>query len=280
MGPRSEIVPADGTWGRCGSIWDPNCDGQEHGNGNGTWTQRMQVHESQLDVGVNPGATYKFESWYIARDDINILNSMATLSVTPHYGSGQWSLNSQTGYRLGPAIDRWVDPAHPGANSANASITSNEGHAKVAVKATNNGDGTWTYYYAVMNLDFARAIEQTPAAGPDPRVVSNAGFDSFTVPIPAGATVSTTSFRNGTVDGSGAWTPTTGSTSVTWNASGQPTLNWGTMFSFSLTVNAAPHSGTPTVTSKGNGLVSLHVLNSGSPASYNATSIVPTTVSN
>jgi hypothetical protein len=131
-----------------------------------------------------------------------------------------------------------------------------------------------------MNLDFARAIVQSPAAGPDPHVVSNAGFDSFTVPIPAGATVGTTSFRNGTVDGSGAWTPTTGSTSVTWSASGQPTLDWGTMYSFSLTLNASPNAGRPTPISKGNGSVSLHVFNSGSPVSYSAPSVVPTTIQN
>ena len=278
MGPRSEIVPDGGVWGRCGSIWDPSCTGTEHSNGNGSWTQRMQVHESQIDPAANPGAVYKFESWYIARDDINILNSMATLTVTPHYSSNQWSLQSQTNYRLGPAIDRWVDPNTPGANALNVAINSSEGHAKVAVKATNNGNGTWTYYYAVMNLDFARAIVQAPAAGPDPRVLSNAGFDSFTVPIPAGATVSTTSFRNGTVDGSGAWTVSTGSNSVTWSANGQAPLNWGTMYSFSLTVNASPHTSTPTLTSKGNGHVTLHVLNSGSPASYAASSIVPNTL--
>jgi hypothetical protein len=278
MGPRSEIVPAEGTWGRCGSIWDPNCDGNEHSNGNGSWTQRMQVHESQLDVGVNPGATYKFESWYIARDDINIINSMATLSVTPHYQSNQWSLSNQTQYRLGPAIDRWVDPTNPGPNATNKSITSGEGHAKVAVKAIDNGNGTWTYNYAVMNLDFARAIEQNPAAGPDPRVLSNAGFDSFSVPIPAGATVGTTSFRNGAVDGSGAWTVSTSGNHVTWSANGQAPLNWGTMFSFSLTVNASPHTATPQPTSGGNGVVTLHVVNAGSPATYGATSIIPITM--
>ena len=137
MGPRSEIVPAAGLWGRCGSIWDPGCDGQQHGNGNGTWTQRMKVNESQLDPALNPGATYKFESWYVARDDINIYNSMATLSVIPHYNSGShsWSLNSQSGYRLGPAIDRWVDPASPPANAMNTELASSEGHVKVAVKA-------------------------------------------------------------------------------------------------------------------------------------------------
>ena len=41
MGPRSEIVPATGIWGRCGSIWDASCTGTQHSNGNNSWTQRM-----------------------------------------------------------------------------------------------------------------------------------------------------------------------------------------------------------------------------------------------
>ena len=110
MGPRSEIVPADGIWGRCGSIWDSTCTGTQHSNGNGSWTQRMQVHESQIDPAANPGATYMMESWYIAREDINIENSMATINGTPHYASNQWSLNSQSGFKLGPAVNRWVEP--------------------------------------------------------------------------------------------------------------------------------------------------------------------------
>ena len=32
----------------------------------------MQVHESQIDPAANAGATYMMESWYIAREDINI----------------------------------------------------------------------------------------------------------------------------------------------------------------------------------------------------------------
>ena len=282
MGPRSEIVAATGIWGRCGSIWDPSCTGQDNGNnGNDTWTQRMKVIESQLDPTANPGATYKFESWYVARDDINILNSMATTTVVPHYNSGShtWSL-SQSGYRLGPAIDRWVDPSSPGTSAMNSSITNGEGHAKVAVKVTDNGNGTWTYNYAVMNLDFARAIVQAQTNGPDPRVVSNKGFDSFSVPIPAGATVSATQFRNGNTGNTGAWTASVGSNAVTWSAGSQPTLDWGTMYSFSMTVNASPRPSTPSPTSRGGGAVSLHVANSGSPAAYITASLVPQRIAN
>jgi hypothetical protein len=279
MGPRSEIVPASGTWGRCGSIWDPNCTGSQHSNGNGTWTQRMQVHESQIDPAANPGATYMMESWYVAREDINIENSMATINGTPHYTSNSWSLNGQTNFKLGPAVNRWVSPTSPAANTLNSAITNAEGHARVAVKAIDNGDGTWRYIYAVENLDFARAVVQPPDNGPDPRVVSNKGFDSFSVPIPAGATVSGITFHNGTVDGSGQWTVSTSGNTVTWTAPGTNTLDWGSMYTFSFTVNAAPGAPShPQSSPQGNGAVVLHVATSGSPAAYKTRSIVPTTL--
>ncbi|MGH8171980.1 MAG: hypothetical protein ACREPX_02460 [Rhodanobacteraceae bacterium] len=276
MGPRSEIVPATGVWGRCGSIWDSTCTGTQHGNGNSAWTQRMQVHESKIDPAANPGTTYMMESWYIARDDINIYNSMATITATPHYASNQWSLSGQSNYKLGPAIDRWVSPIAPSANSLSTEIGGTEGHAKVAVKAFNLGNGSWRYDYAVENLDFARAVLQAPEHGPDPRVISNKGFDSFSVPIPAGASVIATTFRNGTVDGSGAWTVATGSNAVTWSAGATQTLDWGSMYTFSLTITASPALVGPQPSPRGNGAVKLHVATSGSPASYSARSLVPT----
>jgi hypothetical protein len=271
-------VPAQGIWGRCGSIWDPNCTGTEHNNGNSPWTQRMQTHESQIDPAANVGATYMIESWYIARDDQNIHNSMATITGTPHWSSGQWSFNGQTNYKLGPAIDRWVSPTAPPANSLNSEISSSEGHAKVAVKVTSLGGNSWRYDYAVENLDYSRAVIEPPTAGTDPRVVSNKGFDTFSVPIPAGANVSATNFHNGSVDGSGAWTAAVGASSVTWSANGAATLDWGSMYSFSLTVNASPASGHPQTSPRGNGAVTLHVATSGSPASYSSRSIVPATL--
>ncbi|MEO8461430.1 MAG: hypothetical protein ABI451_12940, partial [Dokdonella sp.] len=170
MGPRSEILPASGIWGRCGSIWNPltgdapgTCTGSYNTsdpNNNTTWTQRMLTRESQLDPSANPNATYYFESWYAVRDDIDIYNSMATMTGVPTWNlaSHNWAFYSQANYRLGPAIDRWVSPTAPPANAKSAEIFNSEGHAKVAVKATDLGGGNWRYDYAVMNLDFARGL--------------------------------------------------------------------------------------------------------------------------
>ncbi len=265
MGPRSEIVPAKALWGRCGSIWDPQCDGNEHSNGNTTWTQRLQTHESQVDSNVNPGATFLMDSWYVARQDINIYNSMATVTGTPHYSGNQWSFSGQANYRLGPAIDRWVDPTSPPPNSMNTELAATEGHAKLAVKVTDLGDGTWRYDYAVMNLDFARAVVQAQGSnhGPDPRVVSNMGFDSLS--IPAGGTIGATTFSNGTVDDANAWTESSGTGSVTWTAPQGGTLDWGTLYSYSIISSSGPVAGNAT----------LHVAEAGTPASYDVATLVP-----
>ena len=266
MAPRTEIVPAKAIWGRCGSIFDPNCTGNydNQDGGNDEWTQRLKTHESQVDPAANVGATYMMDSWYIARQDINIYNSMATVTGTPHYQSSMWSFSGQSNFRLGAAIDRWVDPSNLPPNSMNSELAVNEGHAKLAVKATDLGNGTWRYDYAVMNFDFARAVTQSQAGhGPDPRVVSNMGFDSLS--IPAGGTIGATTFSNGTVDGANAWTASNANGSVIWTAPTGGTLDWGTMYSYSIVSSSAPVAGTAT----------LHVAQSGTPASYDIATLVP-----
>ncbi|MGA9340889.1 MAG: hypothetical protein WBV61_00970, partial [Rhodanobacteraceae bacterium] len=284
MAPRSEIVPAQGIWGRCGSIFDPDCTGNYavFNGGNNAWSQRMKTKESQLDPAANPGATFMAESWYIARDDIDIYNSMATITGNPVWSAGghQWNFSEQSNYRLGPAIDRWVDPTAPTGNSLNTELDAPEGHAKVAVKAIDLGNGTWRYEYAVMNLDFARAVIVPPDNGPDPRVLSNQGFDSFSVPIPAGVHVFTPGMTTGDDNPNSNWRTQVADGHVTWSTdmsvpgftdSGHPqvtalpTLDWGTMYSFSFIANTPPTAGNGT----------LHVAETGSPASYDTATLVP-----
>jgi hypothetical protein len=185
--------------------------------------------------------------------------------VNPQFSGSQWSLSGASNYRLSGAIDRWVDPSAPGANAMNTELAAPEGHAKVAVKVTDLGDGTWRYDYAVMNFDFARAVTagQGSGHGPDPRVVSNMGFDSLSVP--AGGTIGATTFSNGTVDGSTAWTASNANGSVIWTAPTGATLDWGTMYSYSIVSSSAPVAGNAT----------LHVAESGTPASYDVATLVP-----
>ncbi len=238
MGPRSEIVPATNQWGRCGSIYDTNCDGLSNSSGNGSFDQRMVVRESQFSGAGQTGATYLFESWYLARQDVNILNSMATKRGTFTRSGAVWVVGGNDQYRLGPAIDRWVDPAAPGPNAASTAISTPEGNVKVAVKTTALGGGLWRYDYAVMNLDFARAT--TEGAEPNLRVVNNLGLDNFSVPVGSG-TVSQLVFSDGDIDAANDWTPAIRDGRLSWTSGTRSNaLNWGTLFRFSFVVNRAP----------------------------------------
>ncbi|MCU0762663.1 MAG: hypothetical protein MUF76_06730 [Hydrogenophaga sp.] len=238
LGPRSEIIPATNVWGRCGSIYDTNCDGLANATPNGSFDQRLTVRESQFSGPAQTGATYRFESWYLARQDINVLNSMASVRATFSRPSTVWVVGGNDQYRLGPVIDRWVDPAAPGPNAATTMVTTAEGNTKVAMRATNLGNGLWRYDYAAMNIDFSRPI--TEGAEPNLRVVRALGFDNFTVPVGA-ATVSNLVFSDGDLDSANDWMPAIRDGRLTWTAMNRGNaLNWGTMFRFSFTSTQAP----------------------------------------
>lgn len=237
LGPRSEIIPATNQWGRCGSIYDTNCDGFQNSAANGSYDQRLVVQESQFSGAGQAGATYLFESWYLARQDVNILNSMASKRVTFTRSGSVWAVGGNDQYRLGPAIDRWVDPAAPGPNAATVALNTPEGNAKIAVKVTDLGGGRWRYDYAVMNLDFARA--QTSGAEPNLRVISNRGFNGFMVPA-GGATITDLAFSDGDLDASNDWTGRVDASGVFFLPPTGRSLDWGTMYRFSFVANRAP----------------------------------------
>ncbi len=262
LGPRSEIIASSNKWGRCGSIYDTNCDGVANATPNTSFDQRLKVRESQFSGAAQTGATYLFESWYLAREDVNIYNSMGTTRATFTRSGSVWVVGGNDQYKLGPAIDRWVDPAAPGSNARTTELATPEGRAKVAVKTTNLGGGRWRYDYAVMNLDFARAVTQ--GAEPNLRVVSNLGFDSFSVPV-GSATVTDLAFSDGDLDSQNDWVASVGRSGVTWTApNAASALNWGTMFRFSFIVNLAPVKNT----------VALRIATSGEPKALKAAGLL------
>ena len=279
LGPRSEIIPATGQWGRCGSVFDPSCTLTSNTNGgNNNYSQRMITRESQLAAG----GTYYFESWYIVREDINIYNTMSSRPVTFSFGSS-WALANGAPQLLGPVINRWVSPTTTNPNQKNVEIANTEGHTRVAVNVVDLGGGQWRYDYAVMNLDFARAVTQGTGKYSDDsdpaqrfRVIHNFGFDRFSVPLPAGLTASSIEFNDGDLDSGNNWTGTADAGTLSWTAPVNPTppantpavlnpLNWGTMFRFSFVTTQAPAAAD----------IDLHVAQSGTPASYTATVLAP-----
>ena len=97
------------------------------------------MRESQFSGAANTGATYLFESWYLARGDINILNSMGTARATFTRNSTVWVAGGNDQYK--PA------PSGPSANTLNwgtmfrFSFIANQGPKKTtfAFKVANPG---------------------------------------------------------------------------------------------------------------------------------------------
>lgn len=264
LGPRSEILPATGQWGRCGSTWDRNCTGSYSSSGATQFDNRMVVNEQQISPTVNPGANYLFDSWYIARDDINIYNSMGVAQVTPAWNGSTWSLSNLRNYSLGAAIDRWVAPGIAAA-TANVELAASEGRSKVAVKVSNLGNGNWRYDYAVMNFDFARGV--TSGSEPNLRVISNRGFDRFSIPIAPGHTPTGLRFSDGDLDAANDWTATVEDGRVIWTAPAGASLDWGTLYSFSVTTDMPPVQVS----------ADLHVHEDGEPDTYSPATLAPQT---
>jgi hypothetical protein len=280
LAPRSEIIPARGIWARCGSTWDdlgaggaPGCDGvqdyappppAEQG-----YYQRLVAREADLEPASNPGARWFLEAWYVVRDDVDIFNSMGFVEIVPNWivtapGRGYWRIDTVPGgaFRNGPAIDAWVAPDATG-TARSATVATPEGTLRVAVRATPVG-ARWRYDYAVMNLDFARAV--TEGAEPDLRVLDARGVGGFAVPVPAGAGPSALQAFDLDRDPGNDWVGSVAGDQVVFTApGGANSLDWGTLHAFSFEVSAAPVEGA----------VVVAPARSGSPATLSVPSLVP-----
>jgi hypothetical protein len=183
LGPRVEVSAHPGVWERCGSIFDPDCNGIENPappRAN-PMDRRMAVEESDLQTS---GAAYYLDSWYIVRDDVNIFNSMGFRRVTPTGGT-TWTFSTAGGsFTSGPVIDQWVDPAAPGPNAQSVLVSTDYGRLKLAVRAQDLGGGQWRYEYALMNFDFDLRVKSFSIPLP-----------MEAVPPPSPSTTSTTTPR-------------------------------------------------------------------------------------
>lgn len=277
LGPRREILPASGQWGRCGSVYDADCNGTRDtsspcinvgGPDCSTYAFRMPVIEAFIDPSQNEGATYFAESWYIVRDDIDIFNTMQSRPIGFTWLGSTWDSANGSPLRLGPAISRWVSPDTTAANERSIDLKTAEGSLRVAMRVNSLGEGRYRYDYAVMNFDFARAVTQ--GGEPNLRVLRNNGFNRFELPFPASAEVIAAEFADGDSDAANDWALTRQAGSLLWQAGGTATapanpLNWGVMFRFSVTTTAEPQDGRGV----------LGIAEPGTPASLQVLSLMP-----
>ncbi len=230
LGPRSELVAAAGEWEQCGSLFAPGgappgpCDPTSSGATLDEFERRLVVQESML--GVN-GASYWMEAWYVVRDDIDIFNSMAHVTVSPVLNGSVW-IFSPGGTVPGAAIDEWVAPGTATATQQHTRVATASGHYSLTVKVTNLGGGDYRYAYALMNYDF------------DP------GFDRLAFEIPQGVTVSNTGFADADGPGANDWTASTAGGELSF-AAPAAALGWGRMATFTFEADTPPISSAATI---------------------------------
>lgn len=227
LGPRDELTAATGHWESLGSHFDgaPADDFRSHEGEGGAhhpdgFEHRLTARVEDLST---PGARYFADSWYVAAGDVNIFNSMGFREVEPFF-AGIWLFPFAPGDTLtvGPAMNVWVDPSAPPAGGAATALDTGEGHVQLAAKTSTAPNGLTRFDYALMNLDFDRQI------------------DSFSVPLPVGASVTNPSFHDPDDTSANDWSPTVSPAAITWELPGGETsaLDWGTLYSFRFEANA------------------------------------------
>ena len=272
LGPRSEIVPAIGQWGRCFSVFDKDCDGAQDADAGAQndFQYRLIVTESDISPTAQPGAAFYFEYWYVVRDQTNIYDAMGhrPVSFSKVAGdSGNYLWNPVAGpFANGPVVNLWVDPAQSPAGALNSELATPEGRARIAVRTTALGGGLYRYDYVVMNFDFARGvIDPAHASEPNVHVLSADGFSAFAVPISADVIASDFAFSDADTDGGNDWSVTQASGMLRWQAPPGHPLNWGTLYRFSFTANVAPLPAS----------AQLDVATAGTPAGYAGATLAP-----
>ena len=252
LGPRFEVNPVTGAF-----PWPHSLP-----TGNSTLAGRMLVAINDVDPALNPGAQYFVEAHYITPDDAGTVTANNNNSYRPasvgSLSGGIWNL-STTGstHQQDPAIQAWQDQ-DPSVGLVNINVA-NDGRFILGYKATDNGDGTWHYEYALHNMNSDRA------AG------------SFSVPIPACVTVTNEGFHDvfyhsGEPYDGADWPVTVGGGDVSWSTDdftfnpNANALRWGTMYNYRFDADSPPTSVT----------VEIGLFKPGTPVSVTAGAVGPT----
>ncbi len=213
---------------------------QSTGSGDAIF-RRLQVAVTDTDAALFPGAQYIVEGVYSASDDAPANSANAHNNASYKRATNSAGNLTPTGsINVGvPAIQAWRDHGL-GANLPDNSVqlgmidVPDEGRFHYACKVRDLGNGRWLYDYAVFNLN------------------SDRSGGSFSVPVPAGVTITGVGFNDvryhsGEPYDNTDWTSTVGGGSVTWSSpqtfaqnANSNALRWGTMYNFWFEADRPP----------------------------------------
>jgi hypothetical protein len=207
-------------------------------------SKRLQVVTADIDPAQNAGGLYFAEGHYVTADDANANNgrnnatyrriTFASATATPAFAGSDM--------RQRPAIKAWKDN-DPSVTEVDVEYNEGAIIAKfiVAAKATDNGNGTWSYEFAVYNHNSHRSGQ------------------AFSLPVPAGVSITNVGFHdvfyhsgdgiNGVTFDGADWANSQTGGQLTWATStfaqnqNANALRWGTMYNFRFMADTAPTTG-------------------------------------
>ena len=220
LGCRSEVNAATGVFPGTINAGMPTAGTSIH--------RRIQVPRPDLDPAQNAGAIFLAEGHYIAQDDAAAGNdnnncSWRTFSVGSLNANGAYNLTfTNTTQRQQPAIHAWKT-FDPTVRLENVDVPG-DGRLTIAHTVKNNGNGTWRYEYAIQNINSHRSAR------------------SFSIPVPAGVTITNAGFKDIDYHSGDPYSPTDWSISVsngqiTWTGADFATAPNGNALRFSTLYN-------------------------------------------
>lgn len=229
--------------------------------------KRLQVHNSDLDPGLDGGGLYFVEGHYVTPDDAaagNQNNNASYRRVRASLIVDTWTISLEdTTEKEKAAIRAWKDH-DPSVTETDIAIP-NDGLFILAANAALMPNGLYRYEYALYNMNSDRA------------------GGSFSVPIISGATIQNVGFHDvdyhdgdgiGGVNFDGAdWGVMVASDSITWETEsfdqnpGANALRWGTLYNYYFDADVLPVASS--------GPVTLTLFKPGTPTEVMAPSVVP-----
>lgn len=251
MGPKWQVDASSGYF--------PNIANPAY---NGTTARRLRVKSAEME-STSASVRYFTECQYVTQDDAfwgNKNNNASHREINISGGPNEWSMGAFAGntIRESAAINAWktiepdvtvrnvVTPETPNPNVA----APNQGCCTTALvilasKATDNGNGTWHYEYALQNVNSDRGIASISVPLSGPVQVTNVSFHDVDYHSSDGVN---NIVRDGT-----DWAQSVSATEVKWqttpyaNNTNANALLWGTLYNVRFDANTPPTMGTVTL---------------------------------
>jgi hypothetical protein len=201
LSPRTEVIPARGLWGRCGSVFDPDCDGQQNPatGAPDDFTWRLDLRESAL---AGDPARYFVEAWYVVRDDRQIDNSMGFIEVAPNKTDGTWTFPRVGNHIAGPMLTHLASQLPVAWPKLHATHSTPDARVDTLSVAEPLVGGGFRYQLYVANHEWVRTT--TSGAFPNLRIESTSGIQSIAIATPQ-ATLSEPQMRDADGDATNGW---------------------------------------------------------------------------